>query len=223
MSITVLGHNGEPIGAISLTDDYLKMIIDELPPRLLFGYSWNDRGTYRELGCFQLLREPAEEADERITVTNFQGDFVANVPTGKDVYVAVLNPNGDGSGSNKVLGVYEKIVEAEARCYRSIKETGGQPTEVVTCQIGSDAPGGDTYTTRLYEEAIKAMNDYNLKCDGEHTIVRDYRDNYLLQCNGVTFATLDDKTALFTNEIDAWRHQQMEIHNEIYAKNSSRA
>lgn len=48
------------------------------------------------------------------------------------VYVALLLPYSDGSGDVSVLGVYSTRVDAEARCWRTLKRLGyEEPTEVV--------------------------------------------------------------------------------------------
>jgi hypothetical protein len=49
-----------------------------------------------------------------------------------DVFVAVLMPFHDGSGSTKILGVYETEEKAQARCYQEIQKLGyEQPTQIV--------------------------------------------------------------------------------------------
>lgn len=51
---------------------------------------------------------------------------------GTDLFVAMLLPFADGSGSPVVLGVYSSREGAEARCWRAIKRLGyEQPTAVI--------------------------------------------------------------------------------------------
>ncbi len=56
------------------------------------------------------------------------------------LFVAMLLPFSDGSGSNKVLGVYSNKERAEARCYRVARSSFGynQPTAVFALTLDGD-------------------------------------------------------------------------------------
>lgn len=55
------------------------------------------------------------------------------------VYVVLLKRHHDGSGEEKVLGVYGTSTAAEARCYRTLRDLGyDQPIEVIETVVGVD-------------------------------------------------------------------------------------
>lgn len=66
-------------------------------------------------------------------------DEASDLPVLEDVvFVAIALPNGDGSGRSRILGVYLDMWKAEARCYRSMVKTGGQPLAIIKCVIDQD-------------------------------------------------------------------------------------
>lgn len=55
------------------------------------------------------------------------------------LYVAILLPFHDGSGKARILGVYDVVWKAEARCRRELVKLGyDQPTDVVECVLNND-------------------------------------------------------------------------------------
>lgn len=208
--LKLFGPDANVIGEINLSSSYIVDLERELPTNLRLGYSWTDHNNnVREITSFQILNEPAEE---KITISNKEGEILGSVPTNTDVYVAHLLPFPDGSGEARVLGVFETKVEAEACCYRTIIDIGyQQPTEIITCQIGkSNTPN---QTERLYKEALKAMAEYEKKkCSKSHEIVAN-NTHYMLLCNGVTFAAKEFGILVEASEIEQWRQQMMENHN----------
>lgn len=51
------------------------------------------------------------------------------------IFVALLLPNGDGSGDTKLLGVFTVRWKAEAACYRDPDAKNGQPTDIIECRL----------------------------------------------------------------------------------------
>ncbi len=57
----------------------------------------------------------------------------------KKLFVAMLLPFFDGSGSVEVLGAYSTKEKAEARCYRKTQELGyDQPTSIFELTLDSE-------------------------------------------------------------------------------------
>lgn len=70
--------------------------------------------------------------------------MTASIDQHPDLYVAMLLPNCDGSGTAIVLGVYSTRDGAEARCWRALQSLGyDQPTAVVerSLDLGHEGDG----------------------------------------------------------------------------------